>query len=147
MSALYDKARQSFLSANPVIDWDTDTIKVFLVDAASYTPVLDTHQYLSDVPSAARKGNGGGQTRADAPTLTGKSVTAGVADAASPTTFTVVPAGPALEYLVIFKDDGSADASSPLIALIDSATGLPVTPNGGDISVNWDTGANKIFKL
>lgn len=146
MSALYDKARESFLSANPVIDWDTDTIKVFLIDAASYTPVMNTHQFLSDVPAGARKGNSGGQTRADAPTLSGKDVTAGVANA-SLVTLTTVTAGPALEYILIFKDDGSADSSSPLIALIDSATGLPVTPNGGDITINWDTGANKIFKL
>lgn len=36
---------------------------------------------------------------------------------------------------------------SPLIAYIDTATGLPVTPNGGDITIAWDSGANKIFKL
>ena len=28
-----------------------------------------------------------------------------------------------------------------------TASGLPVTPNGGNISVVWDSGANKIFKL
>ena len=37
--------------------------------------------------------------------------------------------------------------TSPLIANIDVATGLPITPSGGDIIVQWDTGANKIFKL
>ncbi|GAI46620.1 unnamed protein product, partial [marine sediment metagenome] len=47
----------------------------------------------------------------------------------------------------IFKDDGVDDVSSPLIALIDTATGLPVTPNDGDITIAWDNGANKIFKL
>lgn len=146
MSALYDKARESFLSQNPTLDWDTDTIKAFLVDGASYTPDMANHQYLSDVPAGARKGNGGGQTRADAPILGGKTVTAGVADANN-ITFTLVPAGPALEYILLFKDDGVADASSPLIALIDSGTGLPVTPNGGDITVQWDDGANRIFKL
>jgi len=36
---------------------------------------------------------------------------------------------------------------SPLLAFLDSVTGLPVTPNGGDITVAWDNGANKIFKL
>ena len=145
-NALYDKARESFLSQNPALDWDTDTIKAFLVDAASYTPDLATHQFLSDVPVAARKGNAGGQTRADAPTLGTKTVVAGVADAAD-VTITAIPAGAALEYILIFKDDGLADTSSPLIALIDTATGLPVTPNGGDITIAWDNGANKIFKL
>jgi hypothetical protein len=28
-----------------------------------------------------------------------------------------------------------------------TGAGLPVTPNGGNISVTWDTGVNKIFKL
>lgn len=28
-----------------------------------------------------------------------------------------------------------------------TASGLPVTPNGGNISIAWDNGANKIFKL
>lgn len=145
-NALYDKARESFLGQNPALDWDTDTIKAFLLDAAEYTPDLATHQFLSDVPVAARKGNAGGQTRADAPTLGTKTVVAGVADAAD-VTITAVPAGPALEYILIFKDDGVADVSSPLVALIDTATGLPVTPNNGDITIQWDNGANKIFKL
>lgn len=145
-NALYDKARQSFLSQSPALDWDTDTIKVFLVDSASYTPNLATDQFLSSVPGAARKGNGGGSTRADAPTLAGKTVTDGVADA-SDVTITAIPAGAALEYILVFKDDLVADASSPLICLIDTATGLPVTPNGADITIAFDNGANKIFKL
>lgn len=36
---------------------------------------------------------------------------------------------------------------SPLLAYIDTATGLPVTPNGADITVAWDSGANRIYKL
>lgn len=28
-----------------------------------------------------------------------------------------------------------------------TASGLPVTPNGGNITITWDTGVNKIFKL
>ena len=34
---------------------------------------------------------------------------------------------------MIYKDTGS-EATSPLIAYIDTATGLPITPNGGDIA-------------
>ena len=144
-NALYGKAREEFLSQNPALDWDTDTIKVFLVDNG-YVPVIDTHQFLSSILAANRHGNAGGQTRADAPTIGGKSVTLGVADGGD-VTITLVPAGPAIQYIVIFKDDGVADASSPLIAFIDIATGLPVTPNGGDITIQWDNGGNKIFKL
>lgn len=143
-NSLYDKGREGFLDGS--IDWDTNTIKIFLLDAASYTPNLATDDFLDDVPTAARKGNSGGTARADAPTLGTKTVTDGVADAAD-ATVTAVPSGAALEYILIFKDDGVADASSRLIALIDTATGLPMTPNGGDITIAWDAGANKIFKL
>ena len=97
MSAVYDKARQSFISQSPSIDLDTDTIKVFLLDAASYTPNLATDQFLSDVPAAARKGNAGGSTRADAPTLGSKTVTAGVLDAAD-VVITAIPAGAGLRH-------------------------------------------------
>ena len=39
------------------------------------------------------------------------------------------------------------EATKDLIAFIDTATGLPCTPNGGNINVVWDSGANRIFKL
>jgi hypothetical protein len=48
--------------------------------------------------------------------------------------------------LVIYKDTGTA-ASSPLIAFLDSGTGLSITPNGGSVTVSWDSGANRIFAL
>jgi hypothetical protein len=54
--------------------------------------------------------------------------------------------GASCESIVVYKDTGSA-ATSPLVAFFDTATGLPVTPNGGDIIITWDSGANKIFKL
>ena len=60
-------------------------------------------------------------------------------------TFTDVT-GASIEAIIIYSDTGT-EATSPLIAYIDTATGLPITPNGGDIIVTWDNGANKIFKL
>jgi type IV secretory pathway VirB2 component (pilin) len=76
--------------------------------------------------------------------LASKTSTNGVADAAD-ITFTAVT-GDVSEALVIYKDTGVA-ATSPLLAFIDTATGLPVTPNGGNINVVFDNGTNKIFKL
>ncbi|MEW6658161.1 MAG: hypothetical protein AB1424_05850 [Thermodesulfobacteriota bacterium] len=133
-NALYDKAREGFLAGE--IDWDTDVIKAVLIDAADYTVNLAAHQYLSDIPLAARV--------ATSDALTGKTVAEGVADAAD-FTFPAVSGDPA-EALVIYQDTG-AESTSRLIAYIDTATGLPVTPNGGDISVAWDDGVNRIFKL
>lgn len=135
-NALYALARQSFLSGNPIIDWDSDTIKCSLVRSSAYTPNLATDQYLGiAVPTRV----------ADSAALAGKTSADGVADA-NDIVFTAVAAGAAVQYLVIWKDTGVAN-TSPLIALIDTATGLPVTPNGGDITIQWDAGASKIFKL
>lgn len=133
-NALYAKGREGFLDGS--IDWDTHTIKCVLVDAADYTVNLSTHDNLDDVPSGARVGT--------AQTLASKTVTDGVADAAD-VTFTAVTGDPS-EAIVIWKDTGT-ESTSRLIAYIDTATGLPVTPNGGDITIAWDNGANKIFKL
>jgi hypothetical protein len=51
-----------------------------------------------------------------------------------------------LLMLLMLSNKGSA-ATNRLIAYIDTATGLPVTPNGANITAVWDNGANKIFKL
>ena len=77
-------------------------------------------------------------------TLTSKATTGGAADAAD-CTFTSVT-GASIEAIIIYADTG-VEATSPLIAFIDTATGLPITPNGGDIIVTWDNGTNKIFKV
>ncbi|HXG46041.1 MAG TPA: hypothetical protein VNO52_00320 [Methylomirabilota bacterium] len=133
-NALYDKGREGFLDGS--IDWDTHTIKAVLLDGADYTPNLATHDNLDDVPAAARVGT--------PQTLANKTVTNGVADA-DDITFPNVTGDPC-EYILLYKDTG-VEATSRLIALFDTATGLPVTPNGGNITVSWDNGANKIFKL
>lgn len=133
-NALYTKYKESMLSLNPSVDLDTDTIKVALV-TASYTANMSTDQYYSTV-SANVVGTPG--------TLASKTITNGIFDAAD-LTFTAV-SGSQVTQIVIYKDTGSG-ATSPLIARIDTATGLPVTPNGGDITITWDSGANKIFAL
>jgi hypothetical protein len=138
-NALYDLGRQGFLEGS--IDWDTANTKVALVDSAVYTVNLATHQFMSSVASVVAT------TAAQA----SKTVTAGVADAADDT-FTAV-SGAQSEALIVYQSSavgGGADVANTLqrlIAYIDTATGLPVTPNGGNITVTWDNGANRIFKL
>lgn len=133
-NTLFDFCRQRFLEAQ--INWMTDTIKVILVNTGAYTPQTSVHQYLSDIPTSARI--------AGPVTLTAKATTGGAADAAD-VTFTAV-SGASIEAIVIYVDTGT-ESTSPLIAFIDTATGLPITPNGGDIIVTWDNGTNKIFKV
>lgn len=133
-NALYDKGRENILGGD--IDWDVDTIKVVLVDSADYTLDIAAHNALDDIPAAGRVATSGA--------LTSKTKTAGVADADDVTLSSV--SGDQFEYIILYKDTG-VEATSLLIACIDTATGLPCTPNGGDIIIQWDSGANKIFKL
>lgn len=137
-NVLYGKGRQKFLEGS--IAWLTDTIMVVLVDTNGTTPYTynSAHEFLSDVPGAAQITPNG------VATLASKTSTLGVADAADVTMGLV--SGQSAEALVIYKWTGSA-GTSPLIAYIDSAVGLPVLPNGGDITIVWDNGANKIFSL
>jgi len=133
MNSLYDYGRNAFLNGD--IDYTNDTINVILTDVADYTVNLASHQFLTSVPAGARVASAA---------LTGKSTAAGVADALD-TVFSSV-SGDVSEALILVQDTGN-EATSQLIGYIDSATGLPVTPNGGDITVTWDNGANKIWKL
>ena len=110
-NTLYDPTRKRFLEGQ--INWQTDTIKCLLVDTGAYTPQVQTHEYLSDISSSARI--------AGPVTLTSKSTAGGAADAAD-VTFTSVT-GASIEAIIIYKDT-SNEATSPLIAYIDTATGL-----------------------
>jgi hypothetical protein len=132
-NALYDAAKEGFLGGT--IDWDTDTLRAVLVDTGTYTVNLNTHRDYADLSGVVGTESGA---------FTSPTLTDGVADAAD-ITFTAVT-GATAEAIVIFKDTGVA-ANDILIAYIDTATGLPVTPNGGDITVAWDSGANRIFSL
>lgn len=106
------------------------TVRASLIDSASYTPDLSTDTWFSDIPGAAV---------AASAEITGKTVSGdGVFDGAD-TTFASVAAGPALSMLVIWIDSG-VPSTSPLVALIDVFTsGVPVTPDGDDIVVQWPT--------
>lgn len=132
MSALYDLGRQKFLAG--AIQWLAHDIKVVLVDTGTYSVDLAADEFLSDLSGGvATSGN-----------LTGKDSTNGVADAADITCTSV--SGSSVEAIVLYRDTGVA-ATSPLIAYINTGTGLPFTPNGGDVLISWDNGANRIFKL
>lgn len=133
-SAIYNKAKESFLSQNPSIDMDTDTIKVALVNTSTDYTYSASHQYLSSVTTYS------GTTDQ---TLGSKTVTNGTFDAADSTFTSVAISGSkTVQALVIYKDTGNA-ATSPLIAYIDGFSA--VTPNGGNITITWN--ASGIFAL
>ena len=133
-NSLYDRGRQGFLAGE--IDWDANDIRLILIDEADDTIDLAVDEDLADRAGAARV--------ATSSAFGTKTTTAGVADAADVTLSSVT--GDVSESIDIYQHTGT-EATSLLICNIDTATGLPVTPNGGNITIQFDSGANKIFKL
>ena len=132
-NTFYDKGVEKFSAAG--INWPADNIKAVLVDVADYA-FSQSHEFLSDVPSIGRV--------ATSANMTGKTNTGGVLDVAD---FAFVAAtGDPSEAIIWYKDTGTA-ATSPLILYIDTATNLPVTPNGGDINIIPNNGADKLARL
>lgn len=134
-NAIYDEYKEALMDALANVDLVAGTVKATLIDAADYT-FSQTHDFIDDVPAAARVATA---------TLANKSVANGVFDA-DDVTFSAVT-GDQCEAILIWIDTAT-ESTSRLVAYLDTGiTGLPVTPNGGDIIVQWDAGANKIFKL
>jgi hypothetical protein len=111
----------------------TGTVKCVLVDLADYTYAAG-HDFIDDVPVAARVATA---------TLTGKTVTNGVFDAAD-ATFPAVT-GDQFEALIFYIDTGTESTSRIFLYLDGGITNLPLTPNGGDIVAAWN--GSGIFQL
>jgi hypothetical protein len=130
----FDAYKNQLFGSGTRVDLDADTIKAMFVDHADYTPVV-TADFVNDVTSAARVPAIG-----SCPALASKTigtVAVGVFDAAD-TVFTALT-GDASESLILFKDTG-VESTSDLIVRWDTATGLPLTPNGADVTVVWAAG-------
>lgn len=126
-NALYDSGRNGFLKGE--FNWSSDTFKVILL-SSQYTVNLSSHTTTANI----------GGTVAISSGLTTLVPGDGVADANDITISGV--AGTTVTQFVIFHD-----SSKKLIAHINDSTNLPFTPSGGNVTLQWDNGANKIFKL
>ena len=119
---MYPAAKVLFLKGD--LDLENDTIKAALIDTADVT-YNAAHDFLDDVISGVV-----GTPVA----LTSKTFTAGVFDAADAVLTAV--SGDGTEAVLLYKDTG-ANGTSPLLLWIDTGSGLSVTPNGGNITIQW----------
>lgn len=133
-NALYGKGRQAFAAG--LVNWVTDEIDVVFIDTANYTVAIDTHEFLSDIPSNARVGS---------VPLLNKTNVLGILDG-DDVTLSGLSGAPTVEAIAIVQR-GADDASSRLLVYGDVATGLPTAANSPAISVVWSNGVNKILKL
>lgn len=114
----------------------TDGPFVALVDTGTYT-YLAAHDFYSDLSGIV-----GTDQRITTPTA--GTVANGVFDGDN-VTFTAV-SGATVEALVIYRHNSGANTTWRLVVFIDTGqTGLPVTPNGGDIAIAWN--ASGIFRF
>jgi hypothetical protein len=131
-NAIYPKYKEALLDGLANIDVNDGTVKVALVDTGTYT-YSGAHEFLTSLSGVV----------GTAQTIGTTTVTDGVFDGDN-VTYTAV-SGATVEALVIYIDTGTA-GTSRLVAFIDTGvTGLPVTPNGGDITITWN--ASGIFAL
>ncbi len=124
-NAVYPIFKQELLQATSGTAL-TGTLKVALIDTADYT-YSTAHDFWNDA-SAGSVGT--------PQTIGTKTYVNGLLDGDN-VTFTAVTGDPC-EAIILFLDTGTP-STSRLVAYIDTGvTGLPVTPNGGDIMSTWN---------
>lgn len=136
-NALYNTWKQEIMkgTSNDLLNSAEGATGVYvaLVDTGTYT-FSQSHVYYSSLS---------GVVGTDQEILT-KTQTNGTFDGDN-VTFTAVT-GNSVEALVLYRKNAGANTTWPLITYLDSSiTGLPVTPNGGDISITFN--ASGIFTL
>ncbi len=139
-NAVYPIYKTAILSAgaNTSLDQNTTTDGPFcaLVDTGTYT-YSAAHDFYNDLTGIV-----GTDQRIVTPTV--GSVSQGTFDGDN-LTYTAVT-GASVEALIIYRKNAGANTTWRLVVYLDtSVTGLPVTPNGGDITVTWN--ASGIFTI
>lgn len=129
-NAWYPLYKQNVLAGTSGYDLDNDNATdgpfCALIDTGTYT-YSSSHDFYSDLSGVV-----GTDQRITSPTVTN-----GTFDG-SDLVFTSV-SGSTVEALIIYRHNAGANTTWPVVLYIDSSvTGLPVTPNGGNINVNWN---------
>jgi len=119
------------------VDFDADDIRCSLMDQTDSGLIAVTDADFGSIDTGAE-----GTDYHTGSAMTGKTVGTGggvgAFDSTADYTFSSVPASDEMDFLVLRKYNATP-ANSTLIVTWDSATtGIPVTPNGGDIIVTWN---------
>lgn len=133
-NAIYPLYKQLLLGTQTSSSLTSNTVKAALIDTGTYT-YSSAHDFWNDA-SAGVVGT--------PQTIGTKTVTSGTFDGDN-VTYTSV-SGATVEAIILYIDTAGADSTDPLVCYLDtSVTGLPVTPNGGDITITWN--ASGIFTI
>lgn len=122
-------------NSTTTVDFDADGIDLALLDATDSGAISVSTENYGQVDSATVVADRADSGEVPLASKTVGVVAVGVFDAAD-VTFDAIT-GDAADYLVLYKFDATP-ANATLIVTWDSATtGIPVTPNGGDITVTF----------
>jgi hypothetical protein len=138
-NAVYPIYKQALMKACTLVSLNgttTNAPHVVLVDTGTYSYATG-HDFFSDLSGVIGTANG---MEITSPTVVGRKF-----DGCN-VTFTAVTTATSIEALVIYRRNNGANTTWRLVLYENSSvTGLPVTPNGGDISISWN--ASGIFDL
>lgn len=133
-SKLYGQfIQQSF---NKEIDWDSDTIKVALLNN-TYTPDQDAHNYYDDVVAYEVTGTGytaGGLTLANKTNTYNSATNVIVLDADD---VTWASSTITARYAVVYDATPATNATRPLIGYVDF--GSDQSSSNGNFTITWDS--------
>jgi hypothetical protein len=136
-NAIYPIFKQALMKACATVSLNGSTTNgpwVALVDTGTYS-YGTAHDFYNDLSGII-----GTDQNIVSPTVVGRKF-----DGCN-VTFTAVTTPTSIEALVIYRKNTGANTTWRLVLYEDtSVTGLPVTPNGGDISISWN--ASGIFDL
>ena len=133
-SGLYESGINAIMKGN--IDLVNSSITAILINSSLYSVDLANDSNQDDIPDSAQIASA---------SLTGKTVD-GSKFTANDTVFSSVESDYDVDAVVLILDTDYEDTST-LIAYLDNAGEFPITPDGTNITIVWDTGANGIFKL
>src|SRR5688500_12708176 len=115
------------------IDWGADNIRLCFVNSFAFNAA---HDFLDDVPG----GNRVAFAVTELVNLGGKSLSGGKFIAADQAYVAVT--GSVVQAIIVYMAAAS-EATSPLLFYIDTGTNIPFTPNGGNVTIDFD-GTNGI---
>jgi hypothetical protein len=136
-NSIYPIFKQALMKACTLVSLNGSTTNgpwVALVDTGAYTYATG-HDFYNDLAGVI-----GTDQNIVSPTVVGRKF-----DGCN-VTFTAVTTPTSIEALVIYRKNTGANTTWRLVLFENSSvTGLPVTPNGGDITISWN--ASGIFDL
>lgn len=138
-NAVYPLWKAALLQASTNSALTSTNVRVAFLDTGTYT-YSAAHDFYNDLSGVYPA------TRTTGVALGTKDYTAGTFDAADATFSAFSNGSVSVEGIIMYIDDGAADSSSRLVLYLDtSITGMPFTPSGSDVTIQWN--ASGIFTL